>query len=77
MSGYAALERVDGGRVRAIAWSGPGRSDDLPFPVPHVTRDRARVDDRPLADRVRERWAILREEWAIMTFFLMDPESWR
>ncbi len=30
-----------------------------------------------LSEVLAERWASIREGWAITTFFLFDPESWR
>jgi hypothetical protein len=84
MAGYAAMAQVRGGRVRALAWTGaPGVAGA------DVERDGAQVDgatavapgaclvhgaeDPTLADR----WAWFREELGMMTFFLLDPESWR
>ena len=77
MTGYVALERVDRISVRALAWQGSIRAGDVlgadGRPRPMV----GPVDDRPLVERIGERWAIVREQWAITTFFLFDPESWR
>jgi hypothetical protein len=33
--------------------------------------------DRPLREVVGERWADFREQWAMTTFYLFDPDSWR
>jgi hypothetical protein len=33
--------------------------------------------DRPLREFVAERWADFHEHWAMTTFYLFDPESWR
>ena len=77
MAGYVALQRVDRVSMRALAWHGSVRDEDA---VPSDGRPGVVVDlldDRPLGERLVERWTIVREQWAITTFFLFDPESWR
>ncbi len=86
MAGYVALQRIDRVSVRALAWHGSIRVEGT------VRRERPAVigagrlaerslagplRERPLPERISERWAIVREQWAITTFFLFDPESWR
>jgi hypothetical protein len=56
---------------------GRAPSADAPVPPPLAATARRAVDDRPLEERLRERWSIIRDAWAITTFFLFDPESWR
>ncbi len=75
MASYATMARVQGGRVRTLAWDA-GAGDAVtgarvPVPAHGATRD----DDPP--PTLRERWTWFREELAMMTFFLLDPESWR
>ncbi len=78
MAGYVALQRVDRVSVRALAWRGSARVEDAARSEDRVhLAARAAMDDRPLGERLVERWAIVREQWAITTFFLFDPESWR
>lgn len=78
MAGYSTMAEVRGGRVRAIPWAtDAGRA--RPEASPGV--EHARVETPPVRARPREtlgeRWAGLREELGMMTFFLLDPESWR
>jgi hypothetical protein len=80
MTGYAAMARVSGGRVRAIAWHAPAEGDARgrepePVPVPVVRRGVV----LPAGPRMpaRDRWAWIRDEVGMMTFYLLDPESWR
>jgi hypothetical protein len=78
MAGYMAMGRVRGGGVRAIT-----RGVDTERHADVVVRRPVRDDGRAPAGAVtppptlRERWDSLREELGIMTFFLLDPESWR
>lgn len=81
MAGYATLGRVQGGRVRALAWRRPPPSESRPdqrLPgarAPVATREPA--PRRPLREVIPELWQDAREELAMTTFFLLDPESWR
>ena len=76
MAGYATLGRVEGGRVRALAWRRPLPADSLPETWPPVA-GRKPVPRRPLREVIPELWRDAREELAMTTFFLLDPESWR
>lgn len=78
-AGYATMTRVRGGPVRAIGWADAcpepvldvvprGPSSAMPFAAPAAPGP---------APTLAERWASFREELAITTFFLTDPESWR
>lgn len=75
MAGYAAMARVQGGRVRALAWDAADAADAIDAGQDRVSGD-APHDDGP-APTIRERLGWWREELAMMTFFLLDPESWR
>jgi hypothetical protein len=75
MAGYATLGRVEGGRVRTLAWRGPATEvahEPWPPSTPAATDHR-----RPLREVIHERWQDARETWAITTFYLFDPQSWR
>ncbi len=76
MAGYVAMGRVQGAQVRAIGWN--GRSAASPRSVAGQA-DAATRDN--LGGRAREplgeRWQRFREQCAMTTFYLFDPESWR
>lgn len=76
MAGYAALGRIEGGRVRTLAWS-RSAAEDLLLTELHRVAAVPEEPGRPLDEVIRERWTVLREELSMMTFFLLDPESWR
>jgi hypothetical protein len=74
MAGYSTMARVRGGRVRALAVDG----------APGLDRRQAPARIRPVAGlpqdagpTLGERLASLREELGMMTFYLLDPQSWR
>ena len=75
MTGYAAFGRVERGRMREPdPWS--PRDADATFV------ESAQIDDwasPPIAwsDGLAARLAGLREAWAMTTFYLFDPDSWR
>lgn len=75
MAGYTAMARVGSGRVRVLAWE--------PVRVPDVESCDGPVDlaadpcDLHPPPTFEERWRWFREEVGMMTFFLLDPESWR
>ena len=75
MTGYAAMGRVEGGRVRALAWD---RAPDADLLVPAVAADDASqaVEAEPGPDLV-ERWGRFRDQLSMTTFFLLDANSWR
>jgi hypothetical protein len=75
MTGYAAFGRVERGRVREP--EGWASSDAWTMSV-----EPARIDERATAalrppDGLEARLARLREAWAMTTFYLFDPDSWR
>ena len=78
MAGYAAMSRVQGARVRAMAWPDVRVTADWATAAPSRPADPAGSieDDRP-GPTLLERLGWLREELGMMTFFLLDPESWR
>jgi hypothetical protein len=76
MAGYATLGRVEGGRVRALAWRRPSPDESPPETRPPVA-GREPAPRRPLREVIPELWQDAREELAMTTFFLLDPESWR
>ena len=75
MTGYAAFGRVERGRMREPdPWS-PREGDA-------TCVESAQIDDPaspPIArtDGLAARLAGLREAWAMTTFYLFDPDSWR
>ncbi len=75
MAGYATLGRVEGARVRALPWRRPS-PDASPEAWPPVA-GREPAPRRPLREVIPEKWRDAREELAMTTFFLLDPESWR
>jgi hypothetical protein len=75
MAGYMAMARVQGGRVRALAWDGDAAVEPVVADVRSVS-DASTVEDAP-APTLGERWTWVRDELGMMTFFLLDPESWR
>ncbi|OGO56637.1 MAG: hypothetical protein A2V85_05500 [Chloroflexi bacterium RBG_16_72_14] len=76
MAGYATLGRVEGARVRTLAWRGPS-PDALPPEAWPPLATCEPVPRRPLREVIPELWRDAREELAMTTFFLLDPESWR
>jgi hypothetical protein len=75
MTGYAAFGRVERGRMaEPDPWS--PRDADVTF------AESALIDDwasAPIAwsDGLAARLVRLRETWAMTTFYLFDPDSWR
>ena len=78
MIGYVATGRITQAHPRFVG-SGSSR------PALDVTAAQSLADpdsdavphSRPLDERLAERWAQIRDEWAQVTFFLFDPNSWR
>ncbi|HET7725725.1 MAG TPA: hypothetical protein VFK54_00225 [Candidatus Limnocylindrales bacterium] len=76
MRGYTALARIDGAAIhvaRAAVTTDAFRGErpaELPDPA-------AATPARPVGARLAELAEIAREQWAITTFYLFDPESWR
>ena len=77
MAGYVALQRIDRVSVRALAWHGSMPVEDAPKCDGPADVGAGQLEVRTLAERLAERWMIVREQWAMTTFFLLDPESWR
>jgi hypothetical protein len=76
MTGYVAMARVEGSRVRAIAWDGAVPDADLRAAA--VAADEAAMvleaDPGPDLD---ERWSRFRDQVSMTAFYLFDPDSWR
>ena len=76
MTGYVAMARVEGSRVRAIAWDGGVQDADLRAAA--AAADEAatvlEADPGPYLD---ERWSRFRDQVSMTAFFLLDPDSWR
>jgi hypothetical protein len=79
MNGYVALERVRPHGVRAATWRRAGIELTVPSAFETALQGDLVLpgDPRPVRERLGERWAIVREQWTITTFYLFDPESWR
>ncbi|HEY3334531.1 MAG TPA: hypothetical protein VGK16_04770 [Candidatus Limnocylindrales bacterium] len=79
MSGYVAIGRVEGGRVRAIAWEDRSREATLTAAAaaPDAAGDAALLLDADRGSELSERWSRFRDQLSMTTFFLLDPESWR
>jgi hypothetical protein len=75
VAGYVAVVRVVraevrlGGTARPLL-DGPTRAIVAMGEVEELT-------GRPFGERFQERWASLREQFAMTTFYLFEPESWR
>ena len=76
MSGYVAMARVEGSRVRAIAWDGIIADADLRAAADAAGETALVLDTDPGPD-LDERWGRFREQVSMTTFFLLDPEGWR
>ena len=74
MAAYAAVARLGRVDVRRVpTWrSAEDRSPD-PSPVATVEE----LSGRPFGEATLEWWASFREQVAMTTFYLFDPESWR
>lgn len=81
MAAYVALGRVEGGRVHAVAWgaSVPGHRAPADRPAARGAHAVPAPEARAarLGSALRDRWRTLREQWAMTTFYLFDPDSWR
>ena len=76
MSGYVAMARVEGSRVRAIAWDGASPDGDLRAAADAAEQAALVLDADPGPD-LDERWARFRDQVSMTAFFLLDPDSWR
>ena len=75
MAGYAAMARVEGGRVRALAWAPPWDGEPAtPDGRLELAADRCDLHPPPTFE---DRWRWFCDELGMLTFFLLDPESWR
>jgi hypothetical protein len=80
-AGYATMARVDGGRVRTLAWAGGVPDRGLPEAgieeLPRDAADAARVEEVGAPIPFAERVGRFRDQLVMVTFFVTDPESWR
>jgi hypothetical protein len=76
VTGYSAMARVDGSRVRAIAWNGRVPDCDIRATA-DAADDAAMVLEADLGPDLVERWDRFRDQLSMTTFFLLDPNSWR
>lgn len=74
MSGYVASARIAGPAPRLVR-----RAPDAEEADPRATLVAAvePVVEPDAADELDERWTAFRERWSQLTFFLLDPNSWR
>jgi hypothetical protein len=72
MSGFAASGRIE--RVSPRLARG-GADGDLATMEPD--EDVIELVDVRTADPLIDRWAAFRERWSELTFYLLDPQSWR
>jgi hypothetical protein len=74
MAAYAAVARLERVDVRrAPMWRAV--DDRSPDPSPVATVEE--LAGRPFGQAALEWWGSLREQLAMTTFYLFDPESWR
>ena len=76
MAGYVAMARVEGSGVRALGLTSRPPSDEptgTDEPVGVVAAALEPDDGITLG----EQWERLRDQLAMVTFYLTDPESWR
>ena len=76
MTGYVALARVEGSRVRAVAWDGRIPDGDLRAGAP-AADDTTLVLEADRGPDLDERWGRFRDQVSMAAFFLLDPDSWR
>jgi hypothetical protein len=76
MSGYVAMGRIEGGRVRALAWDGRLPDDDLRAAAEAAELVSLRDRAEPGPDLV-EQWGRFRDQLSMTAFFLLDANSWR
>jgi hypothetical protein len=77
MSGYVVSARIGSASPRLARGTWTAGTAD---PQPAVTLDATIVesdDATTIQSDVAERWSAIRERWSQLTFFLLDPESWR
>lgn len=76
MRGYAALARIDASAIH-VARAAMTSTELPPAPPGDVPAPVASAPARAVGPRLAELAGIVREQWAITTFYLFDPESWR
>jgi len=76
MTGYVAMARVEGSRVRAIAWDGAVQDADL-HAAAAAADEAATVLEADPGPYLDERWSRFRDQVSMTAFFLLDPDSWR
>ena len=76
MTGYVAMARVEGSRVRAIAWDGNVADADLRAAATAAEEAAIVLETDPGPD-LDERWGRFRDQLSMTAFFLLDPDSWR
>jgi hypothetical protein len=77
MDGYAAYGRVDRRRVASDEETLRAREDPLPPDAMVIDAEDGASGGPSAGRRLHERLAAAREGWAITTFYLFDPNSWR
>ena len=79
MSGYAASARIQRGSPHLARATRDGMADQRPVALAAtlIETDASAARDGDLAARVADSWAAARERWSQLTFFLLDPNSWR
>ena len=74
MAAYAAVARLEHVDVRRVpTWR--AAEDRSPDPSPVATVEE--LAGRPFGEAALEWWTSFREQVAMTTFYLFDPESWR
>jgi hypothetical protein len=76
MTGYVAMARVEGSRVRAIAWDGAVPDADLRAAAAAADEAATVLEADPGPD-LDERWSRFRDQVSMTAFYLFDPDSWR
>jgi len=77
MRGYAALARIDASSIHVAR---AAVAPKVPLPEARADHPSATWSGHmpvPPTARLAELAQSVREQWAITTFFLFDPESWR
>jgi hypothetical protein len=78
MAGYVAMARVEVGRVRALPETASGRPERPGEPAPAgLAADATAWLEPDDAITLGERWERLRDQLAMLSFYLTDPDSWR
>lgn len=76
MRGYTTLARIDGSAIHVARATVAMNSRARELPAELVS-PRTQTPARSITARFSELAGIVREQWAITTFYLFDPESWR